>query len=97
MKDILKFAKQVKETAENEEYNKSIKTRNAYQEKEIYKFHLCSTKITPYAISTYIEKLIDLDDADMDYFKKKYFPELVVEMEDKINRLKDEYNETIIK
>ena len=34
---------------------------------------------------------IDLDDEDIEYFKNKYFPQLDNEMEEKINKIKQEY------
>ena len=35
--------------------------------------------------------LIKLDDEDIEYFKNKYFPKLDSEMEEKINKIKQEY------
>lgn len=36
--------------------------------------------------------LITLDEEDVDYFKKKYFPKLQSEMEAKISNIKKQYN-----
>ena len=94
--DLLRFSKYVKDTEINKEYNSKLGSHDIFSRKEEYKFHLCATWIYPFGITLggYTERLIDLDEEDINYFKNKYLPKLNCEMDDKINRIKDEYSKT---
>ena len=88
--NLLKFKK---------ELEANIKHRNAPGETESFSFHMCSEWHYPmsYMTGSQYSNIIDLDEEDINYFKNKYLPKISSEMEDKIRKIKDEYNETIIK
>ena len=94
--DLLRFSKYVKDTEINKEYNSKLGSHDIFSRKEEYKFHLCATWIYPFGITLggSYHWLIDLDEEDINYFKNKYLPKLNGEMDDKINRIKDEYSKT---
>ena len=94
--DLLRFSKYIKDTEINKEYNSKLGSHDIFSRKEEYRFHLCATLIYPFGISLSgsYHWLIDLDEEDINYFKNKYLPKLNSEMDDKINRIKDEYSKT---
>lgn len=93
--DLLRFCKYVMDTEENKDYNSKLEPSDVSRRKEEYRFHLCATWIHPFGMTlggTYIG-LIDLDEEDMSYFKKKYLTKVHDELHEKIDELTREYSE----
>lgn len=84
--NLLKFKK---------ELEANVKHRCAQGETESFSFHMCSEWHYPmsYMIGSKYTNIIDLDEEDINYFKNKYLSKLRYELEDKVNKLKEEYGE----
>ena len=87
--NLLKFKKELEANIKHDKTGES----------ESFSFHMCSEWHHPmsYAIGNRCTKIIDMDEEDINYFKNKYLPKLSSEMEDRISKIKDEYNAAGIK
>ena len=91
--NIKNFKQELEDSKINKEYNSTLKGFFYFKQKPTYTFHLCSDchYLGVDRLGDKYECLIDLDDEDIKYFKNKYFPKLDSEMEEKINKIKQEY------
>lgn len=91
--NILKFIKEYKEDEANRELNKKLGVRSLDSGMPTYTFHLCSQWQSPgiMCLNNYPSKSIQLDEDDLNYFIKKYWPKVTDEMNSKINEIKKQY------
>lgn len=94
---LLEFKNKLQETKDNENYNKELIAKKdlttlLYGLKDTHSFYLCyRINYHQPMIRNITRELIILDEEDIKYFENKYLPGLNKEMEDKINKIKEEY------
>ena len=92
--NILRFKKATEEAEVMEaEYAKALAEQDWMTLNYLYTttFHLCSLPTRGMIINPQYLQLITLDEEDLEYFKKKYFPKLDIEMENKVAEIKAQY------
>jgi hypothetical protein len=95
--NYLEFSKQLRKTEENRNYNNDL---NYHQKlmgasKETFNFYMCSEEIDSSLLflgRNYIQKLIKLDNEDIEYFKNKYLPKINDQFQDELEALKLKFN-----
>lgn len=96
---INRFLKLIDININNTINNELVKDENIfpnYKIKSTFKFKLVAEETYPCYVTLLggfprDEALITLDEEDIEYFKNKYSKQLDLELEDKINKLKQEY------
>ena len=90
--DILRFKELLVKNKKAEEANSKLGPSDYMYRETTYSFHICyEPHSSGLIVGNRYVGLITLDEEDILYLMNKYLPKLDKEMEDKINKIKEEY------